>query len=309
MIACVFVGLALATRYVGVTLLPPLVFGLVFLGNQPLKDRMRDVFIAIPLACVPLGIWLSRNFLTAESATNRNFALHPVGLAQVESLIHALYGLVLPISISGRVKALHLLFAITLLIVGLGVLCKKYSKGEVTKYPTIIFTSLSLLFCIVYIIFLLTSVSFFDAQTLLDGRIVSPIFGFLIVAVVSLSWSVSKSLQNPSIWFVFVLFVLFSSIVNGNRAMSFAVEMHSNGNGYMSQHWRNSESIAFVKLLDNRARIYSNGSDVIKFLSGRQAISIPEKVNPILGNRTIATQRICKLCVVSIQRMGQQWCT
>lgn len=317
MLACLFVGLALATRYVGVTLLPPLVLGLVLLGNRPLKDRMRDAIIATPLVCAPLAIWLSRNLLTAESMTNRSFSLHPVGLTEVKSLIHAIYDIVLPISVSSWVKALHLLFAAVLLIVGFVILCNHKSQRGATKHAAVIFASLTALFCIIYIIFLLVSVSLFDAATPLDRRTVWPVSIFLIVAGVSLSWSISTILQNPVIWFAFVSFACFSLIVNGDRTLLFAMEMHSNGIGYTSRSWRTSESIAFVRSLDGDARIYSNGSDVIEFLTGRQAIRIPIKVDAITLKQndryTEDLQALCRECtengaiVVYLTAISRRW--
>lgn len=35
--ASIFLGLAIATRYVGVTLLPPIITGALFLGNRPIR--------------------------------------------------------------------------------------------------------------------------------------------------------------------------------------------------------------------------------------------------------------------------------
>jgi hypothetical protein len=95
------------------------------------------------------------------------------------------------------------------------------------------------------------------------------------------------------------------------------MKMHSNGTGYTSHGWRNSETIAFVKLLNGRTRIYSNGADAIKFLTGRQAILIPKKVDPNTRKQNDRypedLQAMCRECaengaiVVYLTAISERW--
>ena len=168
----------------------------------------------------------------------------------------------------------------TLLLAAFVILHKKRLWNVHGHGITIVLQMLSLGFCVTYIVFVLASVSFFDAGTPLDSRILSPVFVFLLVAAVSLCWNVAQAINKPLVWRFFVVFLFFSIIINADHARSFAVAMHNNGRGYAVRSWRNSESIAFVRSLSNRIRIYSNGPDVIGFLTEKQAIWIPQEVCP-----------------------------
>ncbi len=55
------------------------------------------------------------------------------------------------------------------------------------------------------------------------------------------------------------------------------MEIQNNGLGYTSKQWKNSETMKYIKLLPDNVKIYSNGADVLNFLTEKQSLSIPVK--------------------------------
>jgi 4-amino-4-deoxy-L-arabinose transferase-like glycosyltransferase len=270
-------GLATATRYVGVTTLPPMIFGLVLLGNRPMRHRIKDAAIGIVVAGIPLCAWMIRNVVIAQESTDRSFVFHPIGWGHAKALFFTLYGFVFPVSISTWTKAIHLVVVTVIMFSSIAILHRKnYIRRNVNSFR-IVFPSLSIMFALTYISFVLVSISFFDANTPLDARILLPVFIFLTITVVSVAWSLSQALDKRIIWWSFILLVFLSIAINGDRAVLEAVDIHRNGRGYTSRYWRNSKVISQLTFVRETGKIYSNGADVVRFWTKRKTVDIPNK--------------------------------
>ena len=279
--ASVFVGCAIATRYIGVTLLVPLVCGLLKSGQRPLKRKIGDTFIATAVALLPLVSWLVRNSVVAGTATNRELVVHFFGLQHAEQLLKTLYDFFLPTTyISGWVKTLQLGVAAALFLAALVLL---YRKNYIKRYANsvrVVLPTLCVVFFLTYIAFLVISVSFLDAHTPLDFRILLPAFLAILMAAIALVWSLSSALHNRILWYGFILFVFFVVSSNSVGAVARAVEIHRNGNGFTSRQWQDSQTIASVRSLASDRHIYSNGNDVITFLTAKAATQLPRVIDP-----------------------------
>jgi 4-amino-4-deoxy-L-arabinose transferase-like glycosyltransferase len=92
-------GFAVATRYVGLVLLCPLLFGVLILNQKPFREKLqRHALLAMVVALTPVGLWLLRNTLVAESATNRQFTPHLVEWRHLADLVNTLSDFVLPLA-------------------------------------------------------------------------------------------------------------------------------------------------------------------------------------------------------------------
>jgi hypothetical protein len=217
--------------------------------------------------------------LIAQSTTNREFAFHPVGLHHVKTLIITMYDFILPISISPWIKAIHFGVAVALFLLGFAIIYRKtYSKQNATSMG-IVLPALCVIFSVIYIVFLVISISFFDAHTPLDDRILLPAILALTIAGITLVWSLSEALTRRWIWHGFVVLALFSVSINAIPAIARSVDIHKNGSGYTSRYWNQSEIIAYLADFPDVRTIYSNGPDVIDFLTGKKAVMIPAKVS------------------------------
>ncbi len=82
------------------------------------------------------------------------------------------------------------------------------------------------------------------------------------------------------LWWFFLLFIILSISIKTPDAIRSAESIQENGLGYTSIQWQKSDTIAFVKSLAKDVKIYSNGSDVLGFLTENQSLSVPRKKFP-----------------------------
>lgn len=269
----IFLGLALSTRYVGITLLPPMMLGIFLFADRPRKAKIQDSLILLLTGAAPLMAWLIRNFIVADTAANRKFLFHPITLPEIEMLFNTLYDFWFPLNISNGAKIAVVLSACILVM---GIFKRVRNKPENAAQTILI------VFCITYLVFLFFSISFIDAATPLDGRILSPVYVFGTILVISLFQSMSILKESPMIWKSFVVICLIVAGINTNRMASWAALLHNeDGRGYNNSLWRDSQSLGFVRSLPKGVLIYSNGPDVIGFITERNAKMIPHKISSI----------------------------
>ena len=107
-LASTSIGLAIATRYVGIALIPTIII-LILLINKPVITRIKWAFTSLIIILVPILSWIIRNFIVAQTATNRSIIFHPFSIEKIKSLLLTLHGFFLPTSGLGIINVLELL--------------------------------------------------------------------------------------------------------------------------------------------------------------------------------------------------------
>ncbi len=273
-------GSALLSRYVGVTLILPVLISILFFEQRTLRARFHDSLKLCLIAVLPLGLWIIRDVIVAHSATNRALTFHPVNISHVIELITTMNRYWIPIPINDYLKTLLLLLGIAFVVFGFGVRLKDHIRRIRDIDAGLVIQVLSISFIVEYIVFLFLSISFVDAYTHLDSRILSPVYVFSIILVISVASSVIHSRYRHRMWWGFVACFLVLICVHAVGARGSIAQFRENGIGFTSRVWRSSESIEYSKSLPNGLAIYSNGSDLIYFLTGKRAVSIPLRVSP-----------------------------
>lgn len=259
-------------------LFPTVALALFVLSNQSFKHKIRDIFLFSGIACLPLVPWLIRNMLIAQSATHRQFAYHLINVSHVGSLIIQMHDFVLPISISPWTKALHVGVAATLFALALRLLHRKMGTKQSASSIGIVLPSILVSYSVLYVTFLFLTISFFDAHTSVDYRLLLPVFLALIIAVTSVAKALSEVWPQKCVWYGYVFLVILAASINAVPTISEAVDIHLNGSGYTARYWRDSESMAYLVRAPETMKIYSNGADAIRFLTRKKANMIPKKV-------------------------------
>jgi 4-amino-4-deoxy-L-arabinose transferase-like glycosyltransferase len=279
--SAMFVGLASITRYVGITLIFPAILALVCLGKRSWKQRIMEIFTYVLIAGAPLVFWLFHNMIIAGNATNRRFAWHPVSLEHARTLIMNLTDLVIPNSFSSGIYLMIVLnvLVFTFICTSFIIIYNKHTTERSTSSPSFVLTFLSVIFPLLYLIFLFVSKSSFDADIPLDNRLLYPVFVFILLAVVSLSRSTGLFLQRQYLTRAFTTILIVITVLTCVRGGLAALDYRT-GLYFTSPEYRDSETIASVKKLPDSLMIYSNGAAAITFLTGKVAASIPFKINP-----------------------------
>jgi hypothetical protein len=280
--ASVCLGLAVLTRYIGAAFLPAALIIVFFGGNQRrIGQGIRDTIIFLVLACIPIGIWSIRNLLVAGTIADRVVVFHPVSASKLEKIVIDTHDFILPIKIPNWIKMVDFGLLSALLIVVLVIFLKKrFFRGINWHSMGIVMTISCGLFTISYLLFLIISLSFFDAYTPINSRLLSPVFVLLILAAFTVTWDVSQKLKKPAVWWCFLLFVAFSISINTPITIKTATNFRRNNSGFTTSAWRNSQTLAFVNSFPGDAKIFSNGFDILDLMTGKAARRFPNKIDP-----------------------------
>ena len=76
-------GLAIATRYAGFSLLLPEIIVLFLFVDQSFYKKIKNIFIFVGISITPILFWMLRNFLITNSATDRSFIFHPININSI----------------------------------------------------------------------------------------------------------------------------------------------------------------------------------------------------------------------------------
>lgn len=276
-------SLALTTRYAGVTILPPMLITILLLESKPLRTRIRDCLTVVGIGIFPLVVWLLRNMLLADSATNRSIAFHPLKLSELNNIVNALFVFWVPVTGNAFLKLGFLFLGGGVVLAGILLALKDNLRRKQGEKMNSVMPLFAAAFITTYLLFLFAHNSLIDPAVNLTTRILSPVYVFGIILVICVMHKLSGFVNRTAFWWGFVVVVLALISVNAFFAASFAVHRHDYGSGYASREWARSESIQYIRTLSEARTTYSNGVDAIHFLARKQALRIPAKVDPTSG--------------------------
>lgn len=277
-------ALAYLIRYVGISFLVTGVFSIILFGQRTPRRKVGDIIMFGFLATFPTLAWYFRNWRLTGGFTNRVIAFHPPALGDIRQGLVTLSLWLLP----RGVPAILRLILLIALIFGLGTVvvnwCRRWRDGQF-EFPLsqsgLQFTAILAIYICVYTLVLAVSLTFFDASTRLNDRILSPVYMLGIVLVVVTLW---KPLSDSRSQWKIVGFILLSLgliIVNSLRSDEVLWKMRQNGRGFTGRQWQHSETIREVEKLPPDTIIYSNEAFPIYFLTGRPSNWIPEKIDVV----------------------------
>ncbi|MCA9935270.1 MAG: glycosyltransferase family 39 protein [Ardenticatenaceae bacterium] len=306
-LSAIFISLALLTRYAGITLVMTGGLAVLFWARPSWRKQLLPALTFGFLSVLPLLIWLLRNFSEAGTATNRDVAFHPLGMTQIRQAIDTFSSwLLIPLSAPLSIKT-------GVPVVLLGVLGtavylrfreranprdRRFWAGIVTQTPT--FLKILIIFIPVYLAFLAFSISFLDANTPLDNRILSPVF---MAGLILLAFVVNTLLHHAhaprrseivlaGIGIVFVGFQLLQSY-------TLLAQSYREGIGFNNRLWHDSQVLQQVRALPPDTPIYANSPEGVYIHTERPCYPIPKTINA-------ASQQANDQFQAELQAMQQQ---
>jgi hypothetical protein len=283
-------GLAITTRYAGLTILPPVIITIVFLDDAPLRSRIRKCLIIVGLGIFPLALWLLRNRLVADSATNRSLAFHPLEHSDFNAMGNALVELWVPFSSSAYIKIIFLFFGACLVLTGI-VMAFKSRRCEQSEKINAAMQMFTAVFITTYLLFLCAYNSFMDPAVDLSTRVLSPVYAPAIILVICVTYKLSRLGTRVPLWRGFLVLSFALIVIKAKHAVAFAAERHNDGSGYASRAWAGSRSIEYLRNSSQVRTLYSNGIDAVYFLTKKKALRIPAKIDPTTGKRNLDFER------------------
>jgi hypothetical protein len=279
-------GLAALTRYAGLAAVPAIVLSVLLFGEgEPLK-RLRRGLILSSLTVSPLLIWFLRNWVQTGNPTDRGFAYHPITMQHLQKGLQTVSNWVIPGRITGPARdglALIIVVAALLLIFFTIIHARRRVKGSVSETPFELLPAVVGTFILSYVLILLISISFFDAQLSLSPRPLSPIYLMGVIALLPLlplSFKRSAWILPAVVTAGIIVILVFNSVHAAKyitRAQAGSMMM------YAGEGWTNAAIIEQVRSLPAGIPIYSNGEDAVYFVTGTPAARLPRHSDPFTG--------------------------
>jgi hypothetical protein len=277
--AAVVASLAGLTRWIGISVLLTLIIVTFFLRKGSLRFRLGSTLLSGLIGFLPILGWMLRNRSLTGSFTNRTFQVHLIDLNTIRTLLDVLFRWFTPIYLS------HWVQGIVLIIFFLGGLlfltwCRR-RRGEDRR--GILFAAyLFLTFPMFYLLQVLVSLSFFDASTRIDDRILSPVFVSMMMSIFFLFYSTNNLRIRLILITGFIALLAFGPLPSRwSETQEMISSMQLNGAGFTSKHWRSSEIINWIQKQEDDATIITNQAMVVNFLTGYPAIQVPERWDPV----------------------------
>lgn len=285
-LSAVVASLVYLTRYVGLSVLLTGLLSLVLLYPGTFREKFWRILLYGTIASVPNLIWYTRNYLLTGFFTNRVLTFHPITQDKFVEGLLSVSEWILPENAPVGLALGVVIFVVV--IITFGFILKFTNATKVNNNGVVIhrdpILAIILTYIIIYIVFLLISLTFFDISTRLDNRILIPLYVmFLILSVISVQGILLTSgitLRKPLTLVSTMLFTLVV-IAYVYRSWDLVKVMRQEGIGYNSVSWRNSEIVAILRKFDSDAIIYSNEAFPLYYLTGISAYGIPEKLDPV----------------------------
>lgn len=278
-------GFAFLARYAGVSLVAAGAAATFFLTKEGWGKRFMHTAIFALISCVPLIVWGAGNLILAGAATGRKIAYHPPGREHLESFLGTISTWLFPVRDPPFANWINIIVVAVLGLLSV-IVMRRWQQGvrEGPQGPKVLATLLGL-FILSYGLLLLVSISFLDAPPL-DNRILSPAYVALVLFFLCLVPTSVTGLGPKKLRILPLLlgmaFVLFAAS-QLTQSASWLGQSYEHGVGYASRRWNQSELMKYVKALDPKVPIFTNGPDIIYLLAGRPAHMFPVRIDPDTG--------------------------
>jgi hypothetical protein len=278
-IAAVISGLTVLARYIGVVVIATGLLAMVVIVKSPLRARVVNLLTYLIVSFAPLLIWIVRNQLLGVSTTNRVFIFHPLDWGNrklgFETIADWFTWSLAPYRTTIAMTGFFVLILL-FLCVWLGwklAFSKKLEQGQVSGFRL---GFMFILFSLIYLAFLLVSLTFFDASTRLNDRILAPVYISFLIAVFLILGSLSSAWQ----WAGGIVFFLLLTL-NLPATINALTDFRTNGRGFTGEQWKESQTIAYIQEKADNKIIYSNQGMALHFLTGKVIYEIPEKMDVV----------------------------
>lgn len=278
---------ACLTRYVGVSIIAAGIVSLLFLGSGLFKRRLTDCILFVGVSLLPLGLWYYRNLILTGTATGRFLVYHPLTYANRRLGIETVTEWIVSHTVSYDVKKILFLCIVAGVVVLFGLVSwKEIRKHGAMSFRLLItairFPVMLATFSAMYCLVLYLSLTFVDASTKLNDRILSPLYVVGIIAAFCLIGHLLISMERRLIVLLIILGLMVGMIwLYMDRSIPIIILMYEEGRGFTSRLWQNSETVNLARGLELDGNLYSTEALPFYFLTGKSAYSVPEKADSI----------------------------
>jgi hypothetical protein len=271
------------TRYVGNATILAGVAAILLLSTQSLKKKIGAAILYGAASSLPIALWYLRNWMVTGNTTNRTFAVHLPGKAELYQALNTMTAWILPESLPFQIRFLFSTVVFLMVCASAlrwGVRLHREGKG-IFNESAFQFSLLLSLYASIYLFSLVVSRAFFDSSTRWEVRILSPLYiaGSLLAVIVlwngfQLERHAWRKISFAALFILWIVGYLPESVqfLNQNRL---------EGGGFAGPAWKNSATMQALKRFPLDAIFYSNNTTAIYFVLGKPANGIPERYDSV----------------------------
>ncbi|GLB50446.1 hypothetical protein Y10_28140 [Neptunitalea sp. Y10] len=270
----IYSGAFLITRYAGAGFIGGIILFIIYSNRTSIKKTAILLFTYLIPILIIFAAWFLYSNSHSGQGVDRNIVFHLVSfsklLESVKTIISWFTGPYFQYKVIGLPIFLINCILIYRVLRSNFITFKTYLKKNKQTITVCLF------FIFSYYGFLLMSISFFDALTPLDNRLLAPLYPFVLILICFLlNFIETNSYKHKKlITGIFCFLIPFAS---------FPIWIHhyNNGEGVNSKTFKNSQIIASYKVAVDK-KVYTNADDIITFhLHKKEHIYlIPKVVNP-----------------------------
>ena len=272
---------AFLARYIGIVSLCA-IFGMVIVFCKGKRGKsLGGLFLgALPL----IGAWLIRNALITGNASNRQVLAHWVTMDDLRHGVIILWrwlfparygGMEVPVAWMMWATAGFLLLAVLFCVVVMILVSRKVAKLS----PALVSIWTWLLFIVGYNLFVVLTISLFDASVNIEERILFPAFMiFFLIPPVIFGWLLSRKDYLAMLLPLFA--VLFFMVMFAFDTKPHLYEMAEHGFGWGWKGWDTSPAMNIIRKLPEEKILYSNQIEAVSLWTGRGAYALLDPVDP-----------------------------
>jgi 4-amino-4-deoxy-L-arabinose transferase-like glycosyltransferase len=282
----ILTAFAYLTRYAGLALLATYIAALLIL-HDTWRKRLTSVGIFLA-GFLPFALaWGIRNRLLADSATNRTIVYHPITAENFQMGIYNFSVFCMPFEDWRRamMRTSDLFPAIIISIVLILLVwvaykgLRKFFKPS-TEMPEVL-SFVSVLYFFGYLSSLIVTMTWFDAATKFQLRIIAPLLITLLIMLVYFGyWLWRQAILWRGITVVVALCIFAFSI---HGMISAYTQLSKGGVGYASFRWFDSEAMEFLRGLPEGTRIHTNQVGPVYLYTDRPGYVLPDLVDAVTG--------------------------
>ncbi len=279
LLSALCVGMATLTRYAGVAvIISGAIAVLIFLKGNVVRRLTLSLVYGF-VSSLPLAIWAASNLASGSSAVNRSVSYHPVSaetLAKGFTVFNSWF--LMPGDTYILFPGVSVLIAALLII----------SKRVKTPDPPDFLIEICLLFTAFYIVFISLSITFVDAHTPLDNRILAPAYLFLVLGLTLLVARLMKGRLAAYAGVTIVCAMLLLALFQSAPQTIFVDAAARSGIGWAAKTWRTSPALSWLEKQQLGLQIFTNAPEPIMLHTNRSASMLPRQHEPA---RPAAKQR------------------
>lgn len=274
-------GGAFLARYIGIVSLCA-IFGAILVFC---RENRRRAFAGLFCGSLPLiAAWLVRNALATGNASNRRILSHWVTTDDLRHGVVILWRWIFPARYGNLETptswmvwgtagffAVCLVFCLIMMIIA-GRRVKPFFSAVVSIWTW-------LLFIIGYNLFVILTISLFDASVNIEERILFPAFMILfLIPPLLFGWLLTRKDYLPSI--LPLVLTVFFTVIFVLDTVPHLDGMAERGYGWGWEGWNTSPAMMIIRELPEDKILYSNQIEAVNLWAGRGAYALLDPVDP-----------------------------